>query len=357
MKRDNQSDFFHKSDETVPDHNFDKWEPPDNAALQGFGSNRPDCLKETSLGYRFHPHFHPYVDTLIERLEKGSVAGLQEADTERALFDGDFFDETYDPSELVDESYPVKEIDFAIDGAYAVYNWELFYHVPLTIAIHLSRNQRFEDAQRWLHYVFDPTDDSDGPTPERFWKVKPFQYREVVLIEKILESFHTETDTQLRKTTEACIKEWARRPFRPHLVARFRQTPYMYKAVMAYLDNLIAWGDSLFRQDTRESINEAMQIYVLAAKILGPRPQAVPKKGSVRPQTYHNLKEDLRILGENQEQGLSPLGNKMVDIEAAWGFDITSSPQANTDRSAYLALRSIGRALYFCVPRNDKLIG
>ena len=36
--------------------------------------------------------------------------------------------------------------------------------------------RRFAEAQRWFHYLFDPTDDGDGPTPERFWKVQPFQY-------------------------------------------------------------------------------------------------------------------------------------------------------------------------------------
>ena len=45
---------------------------------------------------------------------------------------------------------------------------------------------------------------------------------------------------------------------------------------MKYLDNLIAWGDSLFRQDTIESINEATQLYVLAANLLGPQPQRRP---------------------------------------------------------------------------------
>jgi hypothetical protein len=39
--------------------------------------------------------------------------------------------------------------------------------------------------------------------------------------------------------------------------------------VMKYLDNLIAWADKLFQQDTVESINEAMELYVLAASILG----------------------------------------------------------------------------------------
>jgi hypothetical protein len=39
--------------------------------------------------------------------------------------------------------------------------------------------------------------------------------------------------------------------------------------VMKYLDNLIAWADNLFQQDTVESINEATELYVLAASILG----------------------------------------------------------------------------------------
>jgi hypothetical protein len=285
-------------------------------------------------------------DGMPHRYAAGATATIIGMEPERALYDGEFFSKRYHPSELVQFPYPVKEIDFASDGAYAVYNWEVFYHAPLAIAAHLSKNQRFEDAQGWLHYIFDPTDASDEPTPERFWKVKPFQYKEINLIEKVLSSLLPGVDPELRKKTENCIKEWAQRPFRPHLVARFRQTPYMFKAVMAYLDNLIAWGDSLFRQDTRESINEAMQIYVLAAKLLGVRPQLVPKKGSIRPQTYHNLKSDM-----------AKLGVVLAQVETELAYDQTLQPPPDADRAAYLALRSIGRALYFCVPRNDKLIG
>ena len=50
-----------------------------------------------------------------------------------------------------------KEIDLREGGPYANYNWELLFHVPLTIAVHLSKNQRFAEAQRWFHYIFDPT--------------------------------------------------------------------------------------------------------------------------------------------------------------------------------------------------------
>jgi hypothetical protein len=254
----------------------------------------------------------------------------------------------YTPYNLVERPYPVKDLDFSPRGAYSVYNWELFYHVPITLAIHLSKNQRFEEAQRWFHYIFDPTDDTDGPTPERFWKVKPFQYTDVKTIEEILVNLSSGADPDLRQDTINSIKAWKDAPFRPHIVARYRQTAYMFKAVMAYLDNLIAWGDTLFRQDTGESINEATQIYVLAANILGPRPQAVPKKGSVRPQTYANLRSDL-----------DEFGNVLREFETDIPFDIADPNPASTttDSSRFSVIGSISKTLYFCVPRNDKLVG
>jgi len=260
----------------------------------------------------------------------------------------DFFESSYDPNpELVHRPYPAKDLDFSSSGAYAVYNWELFYHVPLTIAIHLSKNQRFAEAQRWFHYLFDPTDDSDGPTPERFWKVRPFQTTDVKKIEEILVNLATGADTALRDETIHSMEAWQDKPFRPHVIARYRQQAYMYKTVMAYLDNLIAWGDSLFRQDTGEAIDEALMLYVLAANILGPKPLPVPKKGTVRPQTYDNLRNDL-----------AQFGTVMRDVESVPPFDLMPFPASGSGDNAKLAiLRSLGKALYFCVPRNDKLLG
>ena len=61
---------------------------------------------------------------------------------------------------------------------------------------------------------------------------------------------------------------------------------------MKYIDNLIAWGDQLFRRDTIEAINEATQLYVLAADTLGPRPESIPPRGVLAPETYAQLKDD-----------------------------------------------------------------
>jgi hypothetical protein len=317
---------------------------------------------ERELSYRFHLHFHPYTGQLVRRLLTASTAGLQSADTDyvkradgtiETLPDGkykpvlyaDFFG-AYSPSAMVQAPYPVEDLDFTSGGAYAVYNWELFFHVPLTIAIQLSKNQRFAEAQRWFHYLFDPTDDSDGRTPERFWKVRPFQDTDVEKIEEILVNLATGDDPALRDETIRCINAWKDAPFRPHVVARYRPQAYMFKTVMAYLDNLIAWGDSLFRQDTGEAVDEALMLYVLAANILGPRPQAVPKKGAVRPQTFANLRADL-----------DKFGNVMREMEADVPFDLMPFPVKGGIGNVQLAtVRSMGKALYFCVPRNDKLL-
>ncbi len=260
----------------------------------------------------------------------------------------DFFRAQYQPDDAyVQRPYPVKDLDFTLGGAYAVYNWEIFFHVPLTIAMHLSKNQRFAEAQRWFHYLFDPTDDSDGPSPERFWKVRPFQSTDARKIEEIFVNLATGQDEALRNETIQSIEAWEAAPFRPHVVARYRQQAYMVKTVMAYLDNLIAWGDALFRQDTGEAIDEATMLYILAADILGPRPQPVPEKGQVRAQTYTNLRRDL-----------NKFGTVLRDVEAELPFDLMPFPADDSADDGQLSrVRSLGKALYFCVPRNDKLVG
>jgi hypothetical protein len=332
-------------------------------------------IKERRLSYAFTPHFHPYVSALLNRLIQQSVPGLQSADTEyktnadgsSAVFDAayddeskrgkripvlyeDFFKSTYTPDpdnipDFVASPLPVKELDFSSHGAYSVFNWELFFHVPLTIAMNLSKNGRYEEARQWFHYIFDPTDDSDGPTPERFWKVQPFQTTHIKSIEEIMINLSTGDDEQLRQDTINSMMVWKNNPFRPHVVARYRQSSYMYKTVFAYIDNLIAWGDADFRNDQPEDVDAALLKYILAANILGPRPQEVPSKGSVRPQTYANLKKDL-----------DAMGNALRPLETDILFNIAPAATDAGDDEKLSLIHSLGNTLYFSVPRNEKLL-
>ncbi|MBX6421972.1 hypothetical protein [Thermosulfurimonas sp. F29] len=311
---------------------------------------------------QFYLHQHPYVRKLIQRLIRGGVKGLLDADTDFErdkdgkilwLRNGDprpklyeeFFKEDYGPNEkVVKKPYPVKNLDFSTGGAYSVYNWELFYHVPFLIAVHLSKNQRFAEAQKWFHYIFDPTDDSDDESPQRFWKVYPFWQKrnQPKGIVKVLTDLSKGRDSE---NTVKSIEAWRENPFRPHLIARFRQWAYMYKTVMAYLDNLIAWGDFLFRQDTPESVDEAVQIYVMAANILGPKPQPVPRKGTVTPKTYASLQKEM-----------DEFSNALVELEADIPF-VFFSPQDKATATSSTTVKNIAKTLYFCIPPNEKLLG
>jgi hypothetical protein len=279
------------------------------------------------------------------RLPASTALGLRSGLPEPVLYAPIFSQTQYEPTNVVARPYPVRDLDFTTSGAYSIYNWELFFHIPLLIAIHLSKNQQFEDAQRWFQFIFDPSDSSSGPTPQRFWKVRPFQASDVELIEQILINLSTGADPQLQADTISSIADWKDNPFEPFTIGRFRPSAFMLKTVMAYLDNLIAWGDSLFAQYTIETINEATQLYVLAANILGPKPQAVPPKGTVAPRTYAQLRANL-----------DAFGNSLQELEVDLPFDIGPTPSSVNNDGGAPTLGSIGEMLYFCVPQNDQLL-
>lgn len=95
----------------------------------------------------------------------------------------------------------------------------------MLIAIHLSQNQQFQDAQDRFHYIFNPADNSPGPNPERLWKVQPFQYTDVQMIEDILVNLSTGQDAPLKAQTIQSIYDWMQNPFQPWAVAKYRPTP------------------------------------------------------------------------------------------------------------------------------------
>jgi len=247
---------------------------------------------ETEFTYNFQNFFHPFVGELISQLNRHSLTGLMDATWQNGLAH-DFFATFYTPSnnKVTQVEVPRKEIDVSVSGPYANYNWELFFHIPFTVAVHLSKTQRFAEAQRWFHYIFDPTStDTSIDPPFRFWKFLAFrkdhdpkQIDELLVLLSKNPADLVGDEPQRRQEILDGYHAILNKPFRPHVVARTRHLAYQYAVVMKYLDNLIAWGDHLFAQDTIESINEATQRYVLAANLLGPKPQRIPTRGEVAP--------------------------------------------------------------------------
>lgn len=294
-------------------------------------------------GYRqFSTFFHSRIGDLMQSLNLLGVQGLLHLNTQLRAGPPGFFQDHYQPdSVLVSSFHPRSDIEFDRVGAYSLYNWELFFHIPLLIAVQLSQNQRFEEARTWFHYIFDPTatDSPEAPANpgvERFWRVKPF-YELAMRPAQLLEDLINGKDPG---SLDEQVKAWTRDPFKPHVIARLRHVAYMKAVVMRYLDNLLAWGDQLFRRDTIESINEATQLYVLAAEILGRRPESIPARARPQMQTFGTL------VGGKEK--LNALSNACVEIES---FLAPSAPSVVTDEA-----HGVPPMPFFCIPGNDKLV-
>jgi len=223
---------------------------------------------------------------------------------------------------------------------YAIYNWEMLFHSVAMLADNLSKSQRFEESMQWWHYIFDPRRVDGGVNMA--WKFLPFR---VTDSENILDQIFNSLEPN---TSNDKITEWRNNPFNPHLIARNRPTAYMKWVVMKYIDNLIAWGDQLFRQDRIESINQATQLYILAGHILGPRPEIIPKRGKIHPQSYRSLL--------NKWDAFS---NAMVDMELIFPFSnqiTTPQPAIEGNETHFVNIYGFATTMYFCIPNNPKLM-
>lgn len=314
--------------------------------------------KKPGIAFRlkFTNFYHPYVCFLIKQLYKHGLDGMMSRDVQ--LLDKtkfpeikDFsFKDTYDPTWLVNPGlpkpgdpfpyYPKETIDFDPSGSYSDYNWELFFHAPLMLAVRLSQNQRFEEAQHWFHYIFNPTDTSLHPSPQKFWNTKPFFERnQQDYIDERIDNILTMVNSGNAELIKQ-VEDWRRNAFQPHLIAKFRTVAYQKTVVMKYLDNLIDWADNLFRSDRREAIGEATQLYILAAEILGPKPMVIPRHIEAPVLNYNQL-----------EPKLDAFANAMINVENFIPFFETEID--DIDITAPLpALETF----YFCIPKNDKLL-
>src|SRR5262249_49802432 len=139
----------------------------------------------------FETFYHPYARTFLRELEIGGVPQLMARTLQvnpqavRGWTPSFDFNALYNPQPPVVKPYPGAAgasdpgetgLDFAPGsaGAYSLNNWEVFYQVPMFMASLLLQNKQFQDALTWLEYIFNPSDNSGGPSPQRFWQMAPF---------------------------------------------------------------------------------------------------------------------------------------------------------------------------------------
>jgi len=328
----------------------------DSLAFKGAPSPRPTSRMQLHISSLSHPG----VCSLLARLNRGSVKDLFTLDTqfpvEMLPRDGGRFvpknlNDVYS-FQVPEDDAPSDDLNFSPGGPYGIYNWEVFFHAPFRIACMLNEDQQFERAQQWFHFIFDPnavkmevpeafgSEELGGEgSLRRCWRFRPFFLAESGaaandLLALVDPRNHEDSVRQARQRVAQQIAVWLENPFDPHAIAVFRERAFQIAVVFRYIDNLLDWGDQLFQRGTRESINEATQLYVLASELLGQRPTTLRRDETPEIQT---LQEALDSSSSSKFLGGAGKG--------------CCAPRFNA--SDVLAM--LGRWSEFCVPPNEQL--
>ncbi|GAA3938409.1 neuraminidase-like domain-containing protein [Actinoplanes auranticolor] len=312
----------------------------------------PDLIEpaDDPAGWSFRSFWHPHATGFLRVLESRGTPRLlrfenQELTTGSDLdtAEVDFF-ASYQPTQSVSLPWPRADVDFSVDGAYADYNWELFFHAPLLIAQRLSEAGRFEEAERWFRFLFDPTKLRPGAAPWEAFQTKPLREATVQRVQDMLDLLLHGT---VSPEFEAQIERLNRYPYQPHLIARGRVSAYAMALVMRYLDHLIREGDALFRSayngDNRTNLEIASTRYDLAVRLLGERREALPER------TNAGAASCFASLADESETP-AELWDPVIEVESSLGGqDLPDDPLPHDGAGV--------PRLYFCVPHNDRLAG
>ncbi len=308
----------------------------------------------SDTGLEFHTFHHPYVNDFVRLLNERGLAGLFESDSLLDSDEGASFEARYQPN--FDQGFVQKPADFprrtyykenvCFDplGANSLPNAELLHFLPIYVATRLSQNGRYEEAMKWFHYVFHPTTDEPPPAGlpagARCWKYLPFRVNPGESLNQWLLSLGPNGDPAVE---DALITEWRDNPFQPHLIAGRNPLAYMQHVFIKYVENLLAFGDSLYRQFTRETVNLAREKYALALHVLGPEPELIPPREAVRAETYDSL-----------QARWDDFSNAVVAVENLFP---TSGDISLSLPSPGASMLGAGQGLYFCLPPNERLLG
>ncbi|UBM23532.1 Tc toxin subunit A [Pseudomonas sp. p1(2021b)] len=173
--------------------------------------------------------------------------------TERAALGIDTilsYDTQQMPEPVIEGSDASPMMDFG--GANALYFWELFYYTPMMVMQRFLQEERFDLAEQWLKYIFNPAGYTvNGHYTPRLWNVRPL-----------------EEDTAWNDEPLAVLD--------PDAVAQNDPMHYKLNAFMRLLDITLGRGDAAYRKLERDTLSEAKVWYQRALRLLGDEPWIEP---------------------------------------------------------------------------------
>jgi hypothetical protein len=134
----------------------------------------------------------------------------------------------------------------------SMYLWEAYYFVPMMAALSLQDAGYYQEALDWFRLVYDYSVQSaavgSNIRPRKIWygliaeESAPNNYKR--------------------------LNNWLNDPINPHALAEIRPNCYTRYTVMSIVQCMQAYGDSLYTQDTSESVPKARLLYEEALELL-----------------------------------------------------------------------------------------
>lgn len=210
---------------------------PEGAQFLSF-NNSQQALKYSRVNSTFGP--------VLTSRAAVSVDALLSWDTQHV-------DEPLMPDDEIEENGP-------FDGCNGLYFWELFFHTPDLVGSRLSAEGRYHEAQRWYEFVFNPlareipstqNPQLEDPVPvpaPAYWRCRPLQ----------------------NESIEISYERAA--PSDPDKIGYTATIHFKLAIFLRYLENLIEWGDSLYRRLDYDSMVHAALNYSRARTLIGEEP-------------------------------------------------------------------------------------
>ena len=297
-----------------------------------FGPYSINSQSFDKLKFRFTRLTTSVIGTLKQKLFAGGVNRLLKLDSQelQEIPFNDFYQipQASPPPTIDDKNIPSDKMDFK--GAYGLYFWEVFFHTVLLIGDQAKANQQFEEAKKWYEFIFNPSaspKEDELHSNDRYWQFRPFRTMNIPTLYEVLNN-------------ECEIDAYNFDPFNPDAIARLRISAYAKTTAIRYITNLIDWADNLFSIDSRESITQATNLYVLANSLLGNKPMVMGECPVPKAKTYNEIKEEYH----------NDIPEFLIKAEQS---SLVSGPVC---QSSYAETPFNEFHSYFCIPENQELI-
>ncbi|MNX79785.1 hypothetical protein D3C86_1114280 [compost metagenome] len=178
-----------------------------------------------------------FVRHLIERAESGMESLLS-------------WDTQHMKEPPIPNGLGAEPMDFS--GAYYLYFLELFLYLPWLVAYRLNEEQQYEEAKRWLAFVFDPSRQSGQSGHPGYWQSVPLE-------EPVWPGPADPSQAILY-------------PDDPHQIALSFPVHFRKALYGLYIDIESNQADAAYRELTPDGLAEAKLRYVRILDLLGSRP-------------------------------------------------------------------------------------